>query len=303
MPVLHDMPLPSDLVQPFRRSNALWGQFPRDSHTNGYTCRYKELISGWRDALNFVEPRGWLTVQIAPWLGPRTSAIFQSVRLSQDAVGQLLTAVATIVTHDLGDPLNPPPYSSMHPRNKTVVGNRLAAAALALGFVGANGFLTDTQSDSTAMMSQWGGPAFQSITRLSDTSFTIALTRAAGLHLVGADMCDVATLDDAGKTRPESMRCCAAPDTFQLWENIAATETKTLQGHATPTSIGCKVNTDEGSLHCTSEASISPGAVVTVAWQNFPHCILMNGRQLPASTMRANIPELGESGVQNLVLE
>jgi hypothetical protein len=242
-------------------------------------------------------------VQIAPWLGPRTSAIFQSVRLSQDAVGQLLPAVGTIVTHDLGDPLNPPPYSSMHPRNKTVVGNRLAAAALALGFVGSSSILVESQSDSTSKTAQWGGPAFESITRVSDTSFTIVLARAAGLRLVGADMCDAAALDDAGKTRPESMRCCAAPDTFQLWENIAATETKTLPGDAPPTSLACKVNTDEGSLHCTSETSISAGSVVTAAWQNFPHCILMNARQLPASTMRANIPELGESDGQRLGLE
>ena len=27
------------------RSNALWGQFPLDSHTDAYPCRYKELIS------------------------------------------------------------------------------------------------------------------------------------------------------------------------------------------------------------------------------------------------------------------
>lgn len=194
-----------------------------------------------------------------------------------------LPNVATIVTHDLGDPLNPPPYSSMHPRNKTVVGNRLASAALALGFVG-----------ETKGIFSFGGPAYESISRLSDTTFTIAFTRAEGLHLVGADMCHEAALDDAGKTRPESKRCCAAPDSFQLWESIAATETKTLEGGAPPSSIACKVDVDDERLHCTSEMPISTGAVVTYAWQNFPHCILMNGRQLPASTMRVSIPELGQ---------
>lgn len=235
-------------------------------------------------------------MQIAPWLGPRTSAIFPTIRLSQDEVGMLLPDVGTVVTHDLGDPLNPPPYSSMHPRNKTAVGKRLASAALSLGFVG--GVLPGAQHDTTVNAvekSQWGGPAFESITRLSDTTFSVGLTRAAGLRLVGADMCHAAALDDAGNTRPGSKRCCAAPDSFQLWESMAATETKTLAAGGSASSIECKVNFDGESLYCTSGTSISAGAVVTYAWQNFPHCILMNGRQLPASTMRVKIPELGES--------
>lgn len=166
----------------------------------------------------------------------------------------LLPDVGTVVTHDLGDPLNPPPYGSMHPRNKTAVGNRLASAALSLGFVG--GILPGAQSDATAIAvkkSRWGGPGFELITRLSDTTFTIELTRAAGLRLVGADMCHVAALDDAGNTRPESMRCCVAPDSFQLWESMAATETKTLTSvGSSASSIACKVHVDGESLYCTS---------------------------------------------------
>jgi len=185
------------------------------------------------------------------------------------------------VTHDLGDPLNPPPYSSMHPRNKTVVGNRLAAAALALGFVGGG---SDAEEGAVAGK-QWGGPAFQSIKRLSKTSFTIALTRATGLRLVGTDMCHEAAVDDAGKTLPENMRCCKAPDTFQLWPSIAATETKTIEG---ATGIMCTVA--DSSLRCTSTEPIAAGAVMTYAWQNFPHCVLMNTAQLPASTIRVEIP-------------
>ena len=55
-------------------SNALWGQFPDDAHTasSGYICRYSQLISGWRTAMNFVAATGDRTVRTVPILGPRT---------------------------------------------------------------------------------------------------------------------------------------------------------------------------------------------------------------------------------------
>ena len=215
-------------------------------------------------------------MQIAPWLGPRAAAIFQAIRLSHQAVGDTLPNVATIVTHDLGDPLNPPPYSSMHPRNKTVVGNRLAAAALALGLVG-----------ESANAASWGGPAFASITRTSPISFTVQLTRASGLHMTGSDMCHFAAEADSGKTRSDDKRCCAAPDTFQLWPSAAASEAKAMAGEE---DIACAVAADGASLHCVAAKPIAAGAVWTFAWQNYPPCILMNDALLPASTMRAPVP-------------
>ena len=119
-------------------SNALWNQFPDDAHTgaSGYTCRYTQLIQGYRSALDFVGHQGWLTVQIAPWLGRHSHSVFPSIRLAQQAVGDSSLGVATVVIHDLGDPNAP--VGSMHPRCKYAVGSRLAAAAIALGFIGVN---------------------------------------------------------------------------------------------------------------------------------------------------------------------
>jgi hypothetical protein len=283
-------------------SNALWGQFPHDAHTlNAYACRYSALINGWRDSLSFVNQGkgkvGWLTVQIAPWLGPRSAAIFPAIRLAQQQVADGLYDVATVVIQDLGDPLNPPPYRSMHPRNKTVVGARLASAALALKFVAEVSAGDDGQEIPPADP-RWGGPAFQSITRTSAVGFTVKLSRAGALRAVGSDNCADAGLDDNGATRPASKRCCNAPDVFQIWPNISATEAK--RADVASSTASCTIaeqelhgrdGSDSASLHCTStKGTIGYGAVWTFAWQNFPPCMLMNQAQLPASPMRVEIP-------------
>lgn len=240
---------------------------------------------------------GWLTIQIAPWLGPRSSAIFPAIRLAQQHVADTLYDVGTVVTQDLGDPLNPPPYASMHPRNKTFVGARLATAALALKFV--------EVSDSDAGQvppgdPAWGGPAFQSIARTSAAGFTVKLFRARALRTVGSDKCADAGPDDNGTTRPTDKRCCDAPDVFQIWPNVSATEAK--RADAASASASCTIaqhelsdgggsDTDSASLHCTStRGTINDGAIWTFAWQNFPPCMLMNQAQLPASPMRVEIP-------------
>ena len=206
-------------------SNALWRQFPHDAHTvDAYACRYTALINGWRNSLNFVNHKkngkvGWITIQIAPWLGPRSSAIFPAIRLAQQQVADTLYDVATVVIQDLGDPLNPPPYRSMHPRNKTVVGARLASAALALKFVEVSEDDRDGQEAPPADPAGWGGPALQSIARTSAVGFTVTLSRAGSLRAVGSDKCADAGPDDNGATRPANRRCCNAPDVFQIWPN------------------------------------------------------------------------------------
>eukprot|EP01047_Picozoa_sp_COSAG01_P093605 COSAG01_NODE_24703_length_770_cov_0.719821_1_plen_235_part_01 len=216
-------------------SNALWGQFPDDAHTGaaGYSCRYTQLIRGYRAALRFVGRQGWLTVQIAPWLGQHSAAVFPSVRLAQQVVGDAMPGVATVVTQDLGDPLSPPPAGSMHPRDKYQVGSRLAAAALALSFIGGPahpervgtlhsgwvGAMNATRDHATptdgAPPAAWGGPTFVSITRDGPAAFTVQLGRAAGLRTVGARGCGNVSIFDDGSARAAAERCCAAPDTFR----------------------------------------------------------------------------------------
>ena len=228
---------------------------------------------------------GWLTVQIAPWLGARAKAIFPSIRLAQQAVGELLADVATVVTQDLGDPLNPPPYRSMHPRNKTVVGDRLAAAALALGMIDAS-----QHGDDRAVAAEWGGPRFSYLKRTTETAFEVGLTAASGLHLGGSDKCQDAATDDSGRVRPSDQRCCAAADTFQLWPTLAASEGKNLSAAS---NVQCATAGGDGgraSLRCTSGRPIPDGAVWTFAFHNFPPCLLKNEQLQVASPMRAIVP-------------
>eukprot|EP00729_Bicosta_minor_P000264 gene264-8704_t len=249
-------------------SNALWSQYPADGHTDStYTCRYAQLVAGYRSVLNFVGRKGWLTVQIAPFLGVHTKSVFPSIRYSQQVVGDATPGVATVVTHDLGDPLSPPPAGSMHPRDKFVLGARLASAALEL------------------------------VARCGPATFMVQLDRAAGLHMVGSRGCANVTMFDDGTYRNASERCCSASDTFQLWPSIDATQQQTPWTAASgPTAIECTVMRNSiTALKCTASAPIVGAQVWTFAWQNFPPCMLANSVGLPASPMRAAVPTTSPS--------
>ena len=222
-------------------------------------------------------------MQIAPYLGGHTKCAFPSIRLAQQTVGDTTPGVATIVIQDLGDPLSPPPAGSMHPRDKFAVGARLASAALALGFIG-------DPPPPPAANASWGGPSFASITRDGPSAFTVHLGTAAGLKTAGSRGCaDVEVFDD-GTNRTKSERCCDAPDTFQLWPNVNATQ---QAAPWTPTSgptaaVNCTVVGT--ALKCTTLTPITGTPVWTFAWQAFPMCMLVNDAQLPASPMRAVVP-------------
>ena len=277
-------------------SNALWHQFPHDTHTgvSGYICRYTQLIDGWRSALDFTARAGWLTVQLAPVLEDHTQSAFPGIRLAQQMVGDASFPgdVATVVIQDLGDPCpdsqkgRMPPacvgsVGSMHPRDKSAVGARLASAALALGFIG--------QAPPAADATSWGGPVFGSVTRDGPATFTVSLGRAAGLRAVGSRGCANVTAFDDGANRSHAERCCDAPDTFQLWPSFNATlQAAPWTAASRPTGVACMIV--GAALECTTPAPIQRGQVWTFAWQNFPPCMLANTAQLPASPMRAVVP-------------
>lgn len=260
-------------------SNALWSQYPADGHTaSTYTCRYAQLVAGYRSVLNFVGRKGWLTVQIAPYLGVHTKSVFPSIRYSQQVVGDATPGVATVVTHDLGDPLSPPPAGSMHPRDKFVLGARLASAALELGLIGSSnddgdgdgdggggggdkrGTLLPPTAGAAAVQppTSWGGPAFGSVARCGPATFMVQLDRAAGLHMVGSRGCANVTMFDDGTYRNASERCCSASDTFQLWPSIDATQQQTPWTAASgPTAIECTVMRNSiTALKCTASVRI-----------------------------------------------
>ena len=182
------------------------------------------------------------------------------------------------------------------------MGARLASAALTLGFIGDDGLGEGVDlpllSDPPANNASWGGPAFTSITRDGPATFTVHLAKSSGIKMVGSRGCaDVAIFDD-GANRSVAERCCNAPDTFQLWPSIDATQQAAPWAPAPgsgPTLVKCTIVGT--ALRCVSPTPITgitynQQSVWTFAWQNFPPCMLVNDAQLPASPMRAVVPQM-----------
>ena len=140
----------------------------------------------------------------------------------------------------------------------------------------------------------WGGPAFVSITRDGPAAFSVHLARALGLKMVGSRGCANVTIFDDGRDRPATQRCCDAPDTFQLWPSLNATQQRApWTGASGPNeNVGCSAV--GMTLKCTTPEPITGSWVWTFAWQNFPACMLVNDDRLPASPMRVVVPHHGE---------
>jgi hypothetical protein len=86
------------------------------------------MIEMWR--AYFKNPTAFFGfVELEPWKGVGTNlADFRVGQLSSLALAHVGVAIAT----DIGDPTGP--FTSIHPRNKKVVGKRLAAAALTMAY-------------------------------------------------------------------------------------------------------------------------------------------------------------------------
>jgi hypothetical protein len=96
-----------------------------------YDCMLAPLISSWRAA--FARPAlPWLEIELAPYMEkqPDPALLYlPGVRDAQANASARLAGVFFVGTHDAGDMLSPP--GDVHPRNKSVVGARAAAALAA----------------------------------------------------------------------------------------------------------------------------------------------------------------------------
>ena len=114
-------------VGPLAISSVTWFQGESNSQNTPafYACAQNSLINSWRSY--FKNPSAFVVLE--PWIGN-----FKTTQLAAFRDGQLLSAalpnVGFAMGTDIGDPLGP--FGSVHPRNKKVVGARLAAAALSI---------------------------------------------------------------------------------------------------------------------------------------------------------------------------
>lgn len=116
-------------VGPMAVTTFIWFQ-GESNCCNGpyYTCAQNAMIEMWRTYFN--NPAAFFGfVELEPWIG--TNPTLAAFRVAQrDSLK--LPNVGYAVGTDIGDPTGP--FTSIHPRNKKLVGKRLAAAALSIAY-------------------------------------------------------------------------------------------------------------------------------------------------------------------------
>lgn len=116
------------------------------------------MISSWRTY--FSAPTAFFGfVELEPWLGMGPNlAAFRTAQLAALALPNVGFAIGT----DIGDPLGP--FGSVHPRNKKVIGARLAAAALTISYGKPTPYLPPTYAGASGTPSATGAPMLVTVT-------------------------------------------------------------------------------------------------------------------------------------------
>jgi hypothetical protein len=131
-------------VGPMQVSSFTWfqGESNCGSPAQNYACQQNALINSWRQY--FGNPTAFFGfVELEPWIGGPPPA-FRAAQLNATSLPYVGYAIGT----DIGDPLGP--FGSVHPRNKKLVGRRLANAALTLQYGQPATYLPPTYASSTA---------------------------------------------------------------------------------------------------------------------------------------------------------
>ncbi len=122
------------LVGPMSVTGFLWSQGECNADKNNtafYACAFPLFIQSWRNAFNV--PDAFFGFQVLPpYINDSGKFNPYSLPFERDAqlTGLSLENVVASNAVDLGDPLAP--HGSVHPRNKTTVASRFAAAARAI---------------------------------------------------------------------------------------------------------------------------------------------------------------------------
>jgi sialate O-acetylesterase len=152
----------------FALKGVLWyqGETNRD-RPELYAGLMQSMVSEWRSLWNIGE---WpfYYVQIAPYLYPNGRPLVPYLREAQDKAQALIPNSGMVVVMDAGD------EKTIHPANKTVVGNRLAYWALAKTY-GREGL-------------NYQSPTYKAMTIVTDTVKVSFNNAANGLTAYGKDI-------------------------------------------------------------------------------------------------------------------
>jgi sialate O-acetylesterase len=230
------------------------GPHGRDQHSDfpmmTYGCRFPAMIADWRSkwhhgsmgqtAADF--PFGF--VNLAPWKNPNNAPA--SVRWAQTAgygtvPNERMPNTFTAIAIDLTD--NTSPFGSVHIRDKTTVGERLAAAGIRAVYSGGAGYVQ--------------GPTLSHAVRsgASAVKLTFANAGTAGLQVKAAAAQDVAfeMCEDEGNARGTNCSLhLAAGEPGSGW-------------HAAPVS-----SSDETTVTVTGAGFLTSTVSVRYAWAAVP---------------------------------
>jgi sialate O-acetylesterase len=136
-------------VGPMPVTSFIWfqGESNLGNPASYYACAQPAMIDQWRTY--FKSPDAFFGyVELEPWIGAGTSlATFRTAQLLSNKLPNVGFAIGT----DIGDPLGP--FTSIHPRNKKLVGQRLAAAAMTMVYDTPTQYLPPTYKSSVAKSS------------------------------------------------------------------------------------------------------------------------------------------------------
>ena len=144
-------------VGPMSVKSFIWFQGESNLGQGGpfYACAQNAMIEMWRSY--FKKPKAFFGfVELEPWIGVSTNlADFRKYQLESLALENVGYAIAT----DIGDPTGP--FGSIHPRNKKLVGKRLAAAALTISYGKPTNYLPPFYKSGTSVEAEAGTMAVE----------------------------------------------------------------------------------------------------------------------------------------------
>ena len=242
-----------------------------------YHCAFPNLIQDWRTLLGGASTLPFYFVQLAPYTDANNSIppLLREAQLS--GLGLPLTGVANAI--DLGDMHAPAAVGNIHPRNKSVVGERLTRWLLRDVYGRQQLQVHGPQPSDFRAAFVDSSDAVEVRVRFSGEG------RNAGLFALGTPDCDSAT----------RYGCCAPVNDSTVGAGLLEL-TFWQDGVATSHSADTSITTSGGSTWLTTKVSgaVQPRAGVWVevayAWQPFPGCALYNEARLPALPFRMNVP-------------